>query len=173
MEYLDQLQHKRHELNDVNTTDKEAIQELKAYDDIWFKYISPYLFYKPTKHPLIELTIKRFKLVSKLNNVIELYNKSSSNCISQIDKQVVCNICCNKLICVAKGKVYCDKCSINDDIIFNKKGFYNPQKHFRSSLDYITGREDDIQVEHLIKLKNDIMYILNDKKNKYRYCNNL
>ena len=164
MEQLDILQHKRSELNNINITDEEAIKLLKEYDDLWFRNISPYTFRKPLKLNLIELNIKRFKLVCRLNKVIEVHNNSSQIHISKIYNIPLCNTCYSKLIYIAKGKVYCESCNKNDDILFNKKGIYNPRKHFRNWIDHIIGREDDIQATDLNRIKDNIIDILNTTK---------
>lgn len=160
MDKLENLQQKRSELNSINITNERAVKELREYDDIWFRSIAPYLFHKPFKHNLIELNIKRYKLVLKLNRIIELLPQ---HYISKISNKTLCNVCNSNLIYVAKGKVYCEKCDANDDIIVNKRGIYSPKKHFRNWLDYIMGREDDIQAKDLNQLKTDIINILNDK----------
>ena len=110
---------------------------------------------------MIDLNIKRYKLVLKLNKVIEL---SSRHYISKISNKALCNICNSNLIYVAKGKVYCEQCDVNDDIIVNIKGIYSPKKHYQNWLDYIMGREDDIQDKDLNQLEKDIINILNNKK---------
>ena len=151
---LDTLLHNRHALNSINITNEEALKELKEYDKIWFRNIAPYI--RPLKHNLIGINIKRFKLIHKLNKVSKLCNEP---CIPITNR--VCDICQSKLIDIAKGKIYCGKCNVNDDIIFNKKGVYSPQKHFRNWLDCIIGREEDMK--GLNEVKNSIISILNNK----------
>ena len=171
MDQLENLQQKRSELsehllkigselNSINITNEKAVKELREYDDIWFRNIAPYLFHKPLKYNLIDLNIKRYKLVLKLNRIIELLPQHH---ISKISNKTLCNVCNSNLIYVAKGKVYCEQCDVNNDIIANKKAFYSPKKHFRNWLDYIMGREDDIQAKDLNQLKSDIINILNNK----------
>ena len=152
---LDELIQKRFELKSLWLRESSIIEELKKYDEIWFKNITPHLFYVPLKNNLIDLNIKRFKLADKLNTIIEL----SGSSLSKTQTKKECNVCKNKLIDLGKGKMYCEKCNINDDIIFNKKGVYSTQKHLQSWLDYIIGREED----NLDEIKDKIVNILNNK----------